>query len=93
MEPLYFVVVREKGVADKLLKDCHDHVINEGEIFFRGNYLKLVRSRNSNVKQFQVIQREVLLPPDEINDTYIDINDDLQMNVNIYTALINKAQF
>ena len=39
MEPLYFVVVMEKGVAEKLLEDCYDHVINTGEIFFRGNYL------------------------------------------------------
>ncbi len=26
------------------------------------------RSRIPSIKQFQVIQREVLLPPDEIND-------------------------
>ncbi len=32
-------------------------------------------------KQFQVIQPEVLLPPDEINYMYIDINNDLQMNI------------
>ena len=30
MEPLHFVVVTEKGVADKLLKDCYDHVIKIG---------------------------------------------------------------
>ena len=43
MELLYFVVVMEKGVAGKLLKECYDHVINIEEMFFRGNYLKLVR--------------------------------------------------
>ena len=64
-----------------------------GDMFFRGNYLKLTRSRNPNFKQFQIIQREVLLCPDEVNDTYVDINDDLQMNVNIYNGLITKAQF
>ncbi len=93
MEPLYFVVVKEKGVADKLLRDCYDHVINNGEMFFRGNYLKLVRSRIPSIKQFQVTQREVLLPPDEINDIYIDINNDLQMNINVYNGLISKARF
>ena len=58
-------------------------------MFFRGNYLKLVRSLNSNMKQFEVIARDVLLPPDEINDIYVDINDDddLQINVNIYIKL------
>ena len=61
-------------------------------MFFRGNYLKLVRSRNSNMKHFQLIARDVLLPPDEINDVYVDINDDLQINVNIYNGFIHKAQ-
>ena len=50
-------------------------------------------SEISSIKQFQVIQREVLLPPDEINDMYIDINNDLQMNINVYNGLISKARF
>ena len=44
-------------------------------------------SCNSSIKQFQVIQCEVPLPPDEINDTYIDINKELQMNINVYSGL------
>ena len=67
MEPLYFVFVEEKGLTDKMLRDCFDHVINVGEQFFRGYYLKLVRSRNSTAKQFEVIKRELLIPDDEIN--------------------------
>ena len=91
-EPLYFVFVKEKGLADKMLRDCFDHVINVGEQFFRGYYLKLVRSRNSTAKQFEVIERELLIPLDEINDTYVDINDSLQININVYNALINKVR-
>ena len=49
------------------------------------------RSRIPSIKQFQVIQREVLLSPDEINDMYIDINNDLQMNINVYNGLISNA--
>ena len=93
MEPLYFVLVKEKGVAGEAMKDCYDHVMSVGDMFFKGNYLKLTRSRNPNFKQFQIIQREVLLSPDEVDNTYVDINDDLQMNVNIYNGLITKAQF
>ena len=48
---------------------------------------------NPSIKQLEVIQREVLLLPDEINDTYVDINKDFQMNMNVYNGLINKAQF
>ena len=47
----------------------------------------------SRIKQFQVTQREVLLSPDEINDMYIDINNDLQMNINVYNGLVRKARF
>ena len=69
---MYFVEVTEKGVADKLLKDCYNHVINIGEMFFRGTYLNLGLSGNPSIKQFQVIQRETILPPDEINNTCVD---------------------
>ena len=55
IEPLYFAVVTEKGVADKKLKDCYNHAINTGETFFRGNYIKLARLRNPSIKQLQVI--------------------------------------
>ena len=44
------------------------------------------------MKQFQVIVHDVLLPPDEMNDIYLHINDDLQINVNIHNGLIHKAQ-
>ena len=92
MEPLYFVFVKEKGLADKVLRDCFDHVINVSEHFFRGYYLKLVKSRNSTAKQFEVSERELLIPPDEISDTYVDINDSLQININVYNALIDKVR-
>ena len=75
-----------------MLRDCFDHVINVGEQFFRGYYLKLVRSRNSTARQFEVIERKLLIPSDEINDTYIDINDSLRININVYNVLINKVR-
>ena len=34
----------------------------------------------------------MLLPSVEINDIYVDINDDLEINVNIYNGLRHKAQ-
>ena len=93
IEPLYFVLVKEKGITEELLKKASifNHVNNIGDMFFIGNYFKLVTSRNCNMKQFQVIVREVLLPTGEINDINVDINDDLQKNVNIYNGLIHKT--
>ena len=93
IEPLYFVLVKEKGITEELLKKASifNHVNNIGDMFFIGNCFKLVTSRNCNMKQFQVIVREVLLPTGEINDINVDINDDLQKIVNIYNGLIHKT--
>ena len=92
LEPLYFVFVGEKGVADKLLIDSYDHTIDVGARYFKGNFLKLTRSKHPNCKQFQVIQQQVIFPPEEIYDTYVDINEQLQININVYNGLVNKAQ-
>ena len=92
MEPLYFVFVEEKGVADKLLKDSYDHTIDVGARYFKVNYLKLTRSKHPICKQFQDIQQQVIFPPDEIYETYVDINEQLQININVYNGLVNKAQ-
>ena len=62
-----------------------------GELYFMGNYLKPTRSRNINHKKFQILRTSILFPPDEIYDTYLEIDDDLQLNVNIYFALVAKT--
>ena len=61
IEPLYFVKVTEKGIAEENLSDPYDHFICEGEYYFKGQYLKLTRSRNLNYKQFQVLLTSVVI--------------------------------
>ena len=56
-----------------------------------GSAEELVRSRDSNMRQFQVTVRDVLLPRGEIN-IYGNVHDDLKINVNIFNGLIHKAQ-
>ena len=34
----------------------------------------------------------VYITPDEIQDTYVVINDDMLLNANIYNALIQKSK-
>ena len=34
IEPLHFVLVKEKGIAEEFLRDDFDHVINIGDMFF-----------------------------------------------------------
>ena len=41
VEPLYFVQITEKGVAESRLSDKCSHVILPGEKYFKGRYLKI----------------------------------------------------
>jgi hypothetical protein len=92
VEPLYFVKLIEKVVAEEIISDPYNHFICKGERYFKGQYLKLTRSRNLNYyKLFQVLPTYVVISPDEIYNTYIDINDNMQLNVNVYNALVRKA--
>ena len=90
-EPLYFVKVTEKGTAIKDMMDPYGHFIHTGEFFFKGNYLKLTRSRSLNNKKFQILPNCKLFPSDDVYDTYVEIDNDLQLNINIYNALVAKA--
>ena len=44
-------------------------------------------SRNPSIKQFQVVQCKFLFPPDEISDTFPEINKEWQININLYNGL------
>ena len=55
------------------------------------NYLKLTGSRNLNHEKFQILPNNILFPPDEICDAYVEIDGDLQLNVNIYNPLVAKT--
>ena len=44
-----------------------------------------------NTKKLQVLPTSVLLPPVDVYDTYVEIDNDLQLTMNIYNALIAKA--
>ena len=59
IEALYFVLAK-KGIAEELLRNGFDHVINFGDMFFRGNFFRLVKSRNCNIKKFQVFVVDVI---------------------------------
>ena len=80
-----------KGTAIKDMKDPCSHLIHIAELFFKGNYLKLMRSRSLNNKKSQILPTCVLFPPDNVYDTYVEIDNDLQLNINIYNALVAKA--
>ena len=93
VEHLNFVQVTEKGVAaESKLFDTFGHVILTRGRYFRGHYLKLVRSRNISMKQLESLYNAIYLSTDEIYDTYVDINSNLQLDINIYNSLLYKAR-
>ena len=60
-------------------------------LLVKANYLKLTRSRSLKNKKFQILPACVLFRPDDVYDTYVEIEDGLQLNINIYNALVAKV--
>ena len=60
----------------------------EGELYFRGNYLQLVRSN----KQIKVVEKDVIISPEEVFETFIDVQEDLTLTVDYYLALVGRAK-
>ena len=87
-KPLYFVKIVEKGAASEDITDRYGHFISAGEMFFKGFYLKLARSKNVGKKKYQILLTEILFSPDEVLDTYIEFSEDLYLNINIHNSLI-----
>ena len=58
-EPVYFIKVEEKGIAECELRDRFGHAVLVGEPYFKGNYLKKIRSRNISKFQFKLLPNPV----------------------------------
>ena len=88
IEPLYFVQITGKGIVNEEISDPYKHCL-ESMPYFQGLYFKAVRSKNSRIKKFSTIPTR--MTPDEIYDTYVNFNDNLELDVNTYNMLIRKA--
>ena len=64
----------------------------EGELYFRGNYLLLVRSKKLSNKQFKITEKDVIISPVEVFETFIDVKEDLTMAADYYLALAGRAK-
>ena len=70
-EPLHFVHLIKKGVSDDKHTVPYGHIPLLGERYFKGYYLKLVRSKSISFKQLQILPT-IISKPDEIYYTYVD---------------------
>ena len=91
-EPLYFVKVVSKGIADERLSDSWAHLLLPKSRYFTGHYLKLACSRNILTEKFDLIPLTVYITPDEIYDSYIEIDENLFLDSKIYDAFMQKAK-
>ena len=91
-EPIYIIKVTEKEKAAEKMSDNYGHNIMEGKLYFRGNYLQLVRSKKISNKQFKIIEKDVIISPEEVFETFIDVQEDLTMAVDYYLALVGRAK-
>ena len=56
-------------------------------------YLRPVCSRNISFKKFEILPMSVVMTPDEIYDTYVKINEEIPLDINVHNNLIQKAKF
>ena len=61
------------------MSDLYGHRISKGELHLHGNYLKVIRSKNILWKKFEILY-EVLIPPDEVFEIFVEVADDLTMS-------------
>ena len=86
VKPLCFVKLISKDVAEMDISDPCGHFVAKGERCFQGYYLKLCRSKDIKVKKFIIIPAKIAVTPDEVYHMRVDINDDLEIDCNIYYA-------
>ena len=89
IEHPYFKQITAKGAAESDIFYPYGQFIAEGKKYFQGLYLKLVRSRNAKIKRFSTLPTRTA--SDEIYETYVDSNNDLERDTDIYKMLIRKA--
>ena len=88
---MYFVQVTEKGTTEKDLTDPFGHFIGTSENFFKGYYLKQCRSKQISQKKSQISSTPIVFASYECFDIYVDITDNLYLDVQSFKLLIQKA--
>ena len=64
----------------------------ERKLYFRGNYLQLVKSKKISNKQFKLIEKDVVISPEEVFKIFIDVQKDLTMAADYYLGLVARAK-
>ena len=74
------------------MSDMYRHRISKGGLNLRGDYLKVVRSKNMLWKMFEILNYEVLVPTDDVFETFVKVADDLTMSCRSYLPLKERTK-
>ena len=74
------------------MSDMYRHRISKGGLNLRGDYLKVVRSKNMLWKKFEILNCEVLIPTDDVFETFVKVADDLTMSCRSYLTLTERTK-
>ena len=72
------------------MKDRYENFLTPRQLHLKGNYLKLVISKNISRKKFSLIPGDVLCDPDDVFDI-VDVDDELSMCKDIYLELVARS--
>ena len=76
-----------------VMSDMYRHRISKGGLNLRGDYLKVVRSKNMLWKKFEILNCEVLIPTDDVFETFVKVANDLTMSCRSYLTLTERTKW
>ena len=88
-EPVYLIRVVEKGIAKCKIEDRH--TILEGQYYLKVLYLRTTRSKTLSKLQFTVMKEPVYVMTDEVFETFIEVDKNLQMSKEVYSTLTTQV--
>ena len=89
-EPVYFIKVEEKSIAESELEDWYGHVIFVGNPNFKGKYLRKIRSTNDSTSQLKWLPNPVYIEPDKIYQSFVEIEQNLTMANEVYSIISSQ---
>ena len=74
------------------IHDRFGHTIFPEERYIKAKYLRSIRSKKQNYKQYSIMENYVFIKPDEVFEPFVEINQDLSIKNDVYMELVRKSQ-
>ena len=91
-QPVYLIRIVDKGIAISKIEDRFGHTNLEGQHYLKGFYLCTTRSKTLSKLQFTVMKEAVYVMTDEVFETFIEVDENLQMSKGVYSNLTIRTK-